>query len=187
MTIRLDAPAASSGPDGEGWNRLSLNAHIGAGHPQCALRPRSYQTLWESQDTRRARWGGYGACIRPDNSCIGCPILERSTELQSYTPSVLARIERRTAGEGPAAQPVDRVWLMNRPDRGWSETGHIWPWDDLARLEGWRVDSRLHRDEHSDGFWLHATRCLLTGGAYVYGVGDEPMPATPAEGGERRA
>lgn len=184
MTIRLEAPAyRPGGPDGQGWNRLNLNAHIGAERPQCALRPRSYPTLWMSQDTRRARWGGYGPCIRPERTtgdlCGGCPMLTERTELRSFTPSVLARIQRRVVGEGFVAQEHTQVWLMNRPDNGWGETGHIWPWDDLARLEGWRVDSRPYRDEHSDGFWLHATRRLMTGGAYIYGVGDEPMPTTP--------
>lgn len=180
MAIRLEAPQHDPrGPDGQGWNRLSLNAHMGSQGPQCALRPRSYPLLWESQDSRRARWGGYGACIRPDETrdpCGGCPVLAKRTELRSFTPAVLARIERRSVGEGFQAQAADRVWLMNRPDNGWAEHGVIWSWDDLARLQGWRVDSRRYRDEHGDGFWLHATHRLLTGATTIYGVGD-PIPS----------
>lgn len=174
MTIRLEAPQYKpGGPDGKGWNRLSLNAHMDEGRPQCALRPRSYPLLWESQDSRRSRWGGYGTCIRPEGSCVGCPVLERHTELRSFTPSVLVRIKWLYAGEGIGAQGYQQPWVMNRPDNGWGEYGYIWSWDDLARLQGWRVDSRPYRDEHSEGFWLHATRRSCSGGAYTYGFGDE--------------
>ncbi|MGW5456616.1 hypothetical protein [Nocardia sp. NPDC003979] len=46
MTIYLRPPEPNpGGPDGQGWNRLSLNAHTSVPAPQCALRPRTYAAL----------------------------------------------------------------------------------------------------------------------------------------------
>jgi len=51
MPIFLPAPAHQpTGPDGQGWNRLTVAAP--APSAQCALRPRTYAALAESQDTR---------------------------------------------------------------------------------------------------------------------------------------
>jgi hypothetical protein len=191
MPIRLDPPTyRPGGPDGNGWNRLSLNAHMGAGLTQCALRPRSYPLLWECQDTRRSQWGGYRHCIRPEQSCDGCPVLTRQPrELQSVTPVVLVRLKEHQGNRGIAGQSECTPWVMNRPDNGWGEHGEPWSWEDLARVPGWRV-GRQYRDVHSEGFWLHACRRKTAGGAYVYGVGDvvpEPLAAIPARhpGGTR--
>lgn len=158
MPIRLRPPAyRPGGPDGQGWNRLSLNAHIGSDErPQCALRPRTYPQLWESQDTRRARWGGWGACTRPDDStgdpCGGCLVLAREPrELASPDRRVLVRIREGTPV--PPFGRVDEPWVMGRPDGGWEAPGEPWSWEDLVRVRGWRI-GRRHVDEHSDGFWL---------------------------------
>ncbi|OEJ49738.1 hypothetical protein [Streptomyces agglomeratus] len=54
----LSPPAyGPSGPDGQSWNRLSLNAHFGVPH-QCGLLPTSYSALLESM-TGRQRWGSF--------------------------------------------------------------------------------------------------------------------------------
>jgi hypothetical protein len=142
MPIHLPAPAhRNGGPDGQGWNRMSLGTLAG---DECALRPRDYSHLVESQDTRRARYGGYGPCIS-DGKCDGCPILQAAPQrLSSLDDRVLVRVH-----------PVDgRPYLMSRPEDGWASLAKRWTWQDLARLDGWEI-GRRHRDEHSDGFWIH--------------------------------
>lgn len=142
MPIHLRAPEARhGGPDGQGWTRLAV-ASTWTPADQCALRPRNYATLWESQDTRRARWGLYGPCVR-DGACGSCPIAIGSPRTMSaLTDRVLVRIDDRGA-----------PWAMNRPEDGWASRAHRWTWDDLARLNGW-VLGEQHHDEHGDGFWL---------------------------------
>lgn len=149
MPIFLTAPAHQpGGPDGQGWNRLSAAVH--GPSAQCALRPRSHAALIESQDTRRARWGGFGPCAR-DGHCEGCPIANAAPrKLASFMPDVLVRILRRPDGR-------TELHLMNRPDQGWDSSSQVWTWDELARLQGWRI-GHAHRDEHGEGFWLHTTR-----------------------------
>jgi len=142
MPIHLPVPAhRNGGPDGQGWNRVSLGTLAG---DECALRPRDYTHLRESQDTRRARYGGYGPCIGSGH-CEQCPILQTPPRhLDSLDDRVLVRIH-----------PVDgRPYLMNRPEDGWASLAKRWTWQDLARLDGWEI-GRQHSDEHSDGFWLN--------------------------------
>jgi hypothetical protein len=140
MPIHLKAPAyRPGGPDGQGWNRISLGSLAG---DQCALRPRDYSHLRESQDTRRASYGGYGPCIS-DGDCTNCPILQAAPRhLNSLDDRVLVRTHR----DG-------HVYLMNRPEDGWASLALRWTWQDIARLEGWTI-GRAYRDEYSDGFWL---------------------------------
>lgn len=141
MPIHLPAPAhRPSGPDGQGWNRISLGSLAG---DQCALRPRNYSHLRESQDTRRAGYGGYGPCIAA-GKCETCPIFQAAPrELQSLDDRVLVRIH-----------PHDgHLYLMNRPEDGWASLALRWTWQDVARLDGWEI-GRRYSDEHGDGFWL---------------------------------
>jgi hypothetical protein len=141
MPIYLPAPShRNGGPDGQGWNRIALGSLAG---DQCALRPRDYSHLVESQDTRRAGYGGYGPCIA-DGKCETCPIFQAAPlDLQSLDNRILVRVH-----------PHDgRLYLMNRPEDGWASLGLRWTWQDLARLNGWEI-GRRYRDEHSDGFWL---------------------------------
>lgn len=143
MPIYLEAPApALGGPDGRGWTRMSIGSMGGLVGDQCALRPRDYSHLRESQDTRRARYGGYGPCIAA-GKCETCPIFQAAPkELRSLDDQVLVRIHR----DG-------RPYLMNRPEDGWASLALRWTWQDLARLDGWSI-GRRYSDEHSDGFWL---------------------------------
>ncbi|MCX5138350.1 hypothetical protein [Streptomyces sp. NBC_00338] len=143
MPIHLKVPAhRNGGPDGQGWNRMSLGSLAG---DQCALRPRDYSHLRESQDTRRARYGGYGPCVSEGN-CAECPILQASPRhLDSLDSRVLVRIH----ADG-------YLYLMNRPDDGWASSAKRWTWQDVARLDGWEI-GRRHCDAHSDGFWLERT------------------------------
>ncbi|MYY79814.1 MULTISPECIES: hypothetical protein [unclassified Streptomyces] len=146
MPIHLPAPEpVLGGPDGKGWTRLSIASMGGLAGDECALRPRDYSHLIEAQDTRRARYGGYGPCIG-DGNCHSCPIANAAPKtLRAFDDRVLARI-------GRDGQP----YLMNRPEDGWASLAQRWTWADLARIEGWTFGPR-HRDEHSDGFWLE--RC----------------------------
>lgn len=141
MPIYLQAPAhRNGGPDGQGWNRMSLGSLAG---DECALRPRDYSHLLESQDTRRSGYGGYGPCVT-EGRCEACPIfLAAPKHLESLDDRVLVRVDPRDG----------RPHLMNRPDDGWASMSMRWTWQDLARLEGWMV-GRRHDDEHGTGFWL---------------------------------
>lgn len=148
MTIHLKAPDGHrAGPDGRGWNRLSLNAHIGTPMDQCALQPTSYAHLLESQDTRRARWGNFGRCHN-GGDCGNCPILKAAPKtLRALDDRVLVRIH-----------PHDgHLYLMNRPEDGWASGALRWTWAEVARVEGWGIGGR-HRDAHGDGFWLIRVR-----------------------------
>lgn len=144
MPIYLPAPAhRNGGPDGQGWNRVSLASMGGLAGDQCALRPRDYSHLRESQDTRRARYGGYGPCV-VGGSCQACPIFrEAPRTLAALGDRVLVRTH---PGDGS-------LYLMSRPEDGWASLAKRWTWQDLARLDGWTV-GRRHRDERGDGFWL---------------------------------
>lgn len=156
MPIHLRAPQyRPGGPDGRGWNRLSLNAHIGTPADQCALQPRDYPTLYESR-TGRARWGGFGPCTS-GGACATCPIYAAPpATLHAFTDRVLVRLRKRPAPDGLVVQaPPDEPHIMNRPEDGWGSRSNVWTWDALARLAGWQI-GRRHRDEHSDGFWLVA-------------------------------
>jgi hypothetical protein len=144
MPIYLKAPEpALGGPDGRGWTRLSIGSMGALVDDECALRPRDYTHLREAQDTRRARYGGYGPCIG-SGDCEQCPILQSAPRhLDSFDDRVLVRVH-----------PSDgRPYLMNRPEDGWASLALRWTWQDLARLDGWEI-GRSHRDEHGGGFWL---------------------------------
>ncbi|GHE32147.1 hypothetical protein GCM10017673_38690 [Streptosporangium violaceochromogenes] len=151
MPIYLRAPEPEpGGPDGRGWNRLTLNAHMGAPRGRCALRPRSYAALFESQDTRRARWGGGFADCTGGGRCGSCPVfedLEAGKPLRAFTDRVLVRVGPRDG----------LPYLMNHPDRGWDSSARRWSWEDLARICGWELDGR-QVDEHGEAFWLRSTK-----------------------------
>lgn len=146
MPILLEPPAhRPGGPDGRGWSRLSLNAHMGTGGPQCALRPRSYPDLWiASRDTRHAQWGGHGPCTG-GGDCSRCPVLagRDRRELDAPGDEVLVRLTDSDVA-GWTGAPAQQVWI----------DGERWSWDQLAALRGWRV-GRAVTDEQGHGFWLH--------------------------------
>ncbi|RZU46565.1 hypothetical protein EV385_6639 [Krasilnikovia cinnamomea] len=153
MPIHLPAPAhRPGGPDGRGWNRLSLNAHIGADRGQCALRPLSYPTLVESQDTRRARWGGYGPCVATGD-CRACPVPTAAPRrLDAPGDRVLVRLRPgRLYGSGLGAQVTpEQPVVMADAGQGWQAAGEPWSWHQLARVAGWRV-GRPHRASTAPG------------------------------------
>ncbi|MEW2568356.1 hypothetical protein [Streptomyces sp. NPDC047070] len=139
MPVHLPAPRIQpGGPDRNGWNRLSV-ASCWTPSAQCALRPTDWPTLFESHDTRRARWGGFGACVK-DGDCGACPIWEQRIQGDRFTldPEVIA----------------DEVLVLVDEDGGVrvpTGKGYFRPvaWGDLARIEGWELGRR-----HPQGFWL---------------------------------
>ncbi|WP_410646263.1 hypothetical protein [Amycolatopsis sp. cmx-4-54] len=160
MPLYLPAPeSAPRGPDGRGWNRLTLGAHYGRPPAQCALRPRTYPTLHETlRTTELATFGYHGRCVRhtspqyPD--CRTCPVFTAApTTLDSPHNRVLVRIEHRTVGFGLATLTLDIPYVVAEPDQGWDSPRDQWSWDALARITGWRP-GREHHDHHSPGFWL---------------------------------
>lgn len=162
MSICLRAPKyKAGGPDGKGWNRLSLNAHMGMPLDQCALRPRSYPMLAEAwRDTRLARWGNYGRCTN-GGDCNSCPLLTSPPRrsLNAFGDSVLVRVKLTRVGEMFTAEVVTEPWVMNRPEGGWGSYGKPWTWEELMNIKGWRI-GRPYRDEHSDGFWLERVEAV---------------------------
>ncbi|CAM5479778.1 MULTISPECIES: hypothetical protein [Streptomyces] len=160
MPIYLPEPQApAGGPDGKGWNRLSLNAHGGTG-AQCALRPRRWAALLEAYDTRRARWGGHGSCIR-NGACGDCPVRaalrKQPTVVEVNAPRVLVRVEPLYS-DGPGFTGPDgwRLWVTTGPDERDYRNRRPWSWDEAARVPGWDL-GRFYVDEHGEGFWLERT------------------------------
>ena len=158
MPIRLEAPTSRpGGPDGKGWNRLSINAHMGTPADQCSLQPRGYTHLWESTNRpRSAQWGNYGRCTQQGGDCTTCPVLTGKPRLLSaFGDKVLVRIlEKPILRDREVLGYREEPWAMNKPEDGWASFGYPWTWHELARLPGWTV-GRAYRDEHSEGFWLH--------------------------------
>ncbi|MFI1703006.1 hypothetical protein [Streptomyces griseoruber] len=172
MPIHLRAPEApAGGPDGKGWNRLSLNSH-GGFLAQCALRPRRWGALLESQDTRRARWGGFGVCTNRGN-CEDCPlrkaINEQPTTVEVNAPRVLVRIEEIHAGEDAifnAGPDGWRLWVTTGPDDRDYRSRLPWVWEEAARVHGWEL-GRPCVDEEGEGFWLERTTCVPAWGCDI--------------------
>lgn len=170
MPIYLRAPEApANGPDGKGWNRLSLNAH-GGFLPQCALRPRRWGALLESMDTRRARWGGFGPCVNRGR-CDDCPVRSalhgQCTVVPVNAPRVLVRVEpifteKRLFG-GPDGW---RLWITNGPDDQEYRNGQPWLWEDATRVRGWDLGPAYY-DEHGEGFWLERTPSVPAVGCVI--------------------
>jgi hypothetical protein len=160
VSIYLEPPAHDPrGPDGQGWNRLSLNAHMGRPAGRCALRPRTYPTLWESmRNTAHCRWewgSGYARCHR-QGRCGDCPVLAAAPRTyHAAAAQVLVRI--RELGEPSDLIPGgirSELWLMEHPKGDRETPGQRWSWDEIRRLDGWRI-GRAHRDARSAGFWIH--------------------------------
>jgi hypothetical protein len=146
MPIYLPAPPPYiGGGDGDGWNRLSLTGGSQMWSDECALQPRSYAALWEAQDTRRARYGGFGPCARRGD-CDTCPVLHTPPrQLRTTAPRVLVRIL-----DGPP-----RRLRPELPDTDPGDPSALWTWPEIARVPGWTL-GRRHFDEHGEAFWLIA-------------------------------
>ncbi|WP_405183585.1 hypothetical protein OG225_41935 (plasmid) [Nocardia sp. NBC_01377] len=160
MPLYLPAPEPDPrGPDGLGWNRLSLAAHYSTPPAQCALRPRRYPALYDTRrDTRLAQWGPYNRCIRPRRwgqltgpDCRSCPILTASpTTLDTDADRVLVHVTTRTIGQLWATESIDTPHLDHDPATGRHTHSTAWAWEELVRLHGWAIG----RADHRVGFWL---------------------------------
>lgn len=171
MPIYLPRPPHDPrGPDGKGWNRIGLyNADLSA--DECALRPRSYGALWESQDTRRATYGVYGPCTR-QGQCDGCPVLAAIVNgpapplRPAGVDRVLVRVKSRPAFPDALFDQcmIHTPHLMDDPEQGWHSASTPTTWDRLSHAlgHGWTL-GRRHVDDDSPGvgeaFWLHRALC----------------------------
>lgn len=141
MSVRLEPPTHEpTGPDGQGHNRLAVIGRTP--RTQCALRPMTEGAFWESRDTQRARWGNCAPCDGPSD-CNYCRRLRHGAPWLWATETVTIRIDEK-------GQP----WVMNRPDRGWAETGLLTSWEALAAIDG--ATFRCGQDAH--GRYILATR-----------------------------
>ncbi|MFB8406757.1 hypothetical protein [Streptomyces sp. NPDC055912] len=158
MPLFLEQPTyGPHGPDGQGWNRLSLNAHFDTRH-QCGLLPIGYTGLFESR-TGRQGWGGYDRCGKA-GACGACPVSALSGEqrpLEGWpagTPLLLGRVRPWALTPGalladPAGGRSD-VHLMTWQGE---DTGVKADWQSVRNDYGARI-SWTFRDAEGEAFWL---------------------------------
>lgn len=158
MPLRLDPPHhGPAGPDGKGWNRLSLNAHFNTPR-HCGLRPTNFTTLFEAR-TGRQHWGGYERCVS-SGPCTSCTIYRTSSghpQLPGWparTPLLLGRVRDwpRAPVPGFADPAAGRSSVHLHTWQG-SETGVRVEWPDLAAAAD-LVMTWKFRDQEGDAFWL---------------------------------
>lgn len=162
MPTYLEPPALPTrGPDGQGWNRISLG-YYGSPGAQCALRPRSYAALWEvTHRPACAQFGPYDPCVRHQTLqvnrpvCTDCPFYTRpSRRLDTDDDRVMVRIKAiAPSGFGLASQEERIPYVISDPSATWDTDAQRWSWTDLVHLGDWAV-GRRGADEHSEFFWL---------------------------------
>lgn len=141
MPIYLTPPAHNPvGPDGEGRNRLRVDALEPMA--RCALRPRQYSALREARDTRLAQWGGHLDVCDGRGDCRACPRLERRFELGAFGDRVMIRVDSQ-----------GRPFAMNHPEKGWGSWSLFLSWSDIGVMEGWDIGPQ-ERDDVSAFFWM---------------------------------
>ncbi|MEO3976680.1 hypothetical protein [Streptomyces sp. CAU 1734] len=175
MPVYLDNPHdyGSRGPDGEGWNRLSINAHFDA-PAHCGLRPVRFASLFEAR-TGRQRWGGFERCADPKLAlgpapaaspdtprvqCGSCPVHQNAHADPSLprwpgrTPLVLGRVRDwpRTPGMWIADPAAGRSSVHLHTWQG-QDTGIVVGWPDLAVATGIRMTWQFH-DQGGEAFWI---------------------------------
>lgn len=138
MPIYLEAPPFDPrGPDGQGRNRLRVDGIDPA--PRCALRPRSFPTLRESQNTLLAAWSGqFGRCTN-QGKCSTCSLVSRRFSLPEGDPKFVIRQD----ANGSLHYTTDLA-------AGWNAVLTPLDWDDLASLEDGWLFSRAKRDQHGE-------------------------------------
>lgn len=98
-------------------------ALLGTMLDECALRPTSEATFWDSHDTRKARYGNYGPCTNAGR-CESCERYRKTTPWQWGGDELVVRVDN----DG-------HPWIMNRPDDGWGEFGMRVTWEYLLHVE----------------------------------------------------
>ncbi|MFD3422625.1 hypothetical protein [Streptomyces decoyicus] len=158
MIFLPDPGYGPGGPDGQGWNRLSLNAHFDTRH-QCGLLPQNYVALWESMTGRQA-WGGFARCRRlAPGRCGDCRVQQLHLARDGFdwptgTPLLLARVRPlpRTPGSMffDLAAGLSELELMS-----WvgEPTGVEADWRTVRNSAGLRLGRRFW-DEDGEAFWL---------------------------------
>ncbi|MFE1478563.1 hypothetical protein ACFW6N_32525 [Streptomyces cyaneofuscatus] len=157
MPLFLEQPSyGPRGPDGQGWNRLSLNAHFDTRH-QCGLMPTTYAALYESTRGLQS-WGPYERCSSSGH-CSACPVqrlhLERDgVDWPAGSPLLLARVRPLPLSPGlmfadPAA---GRSTLHLRTWRG-EDVDVEADWRTVRNSPGLRL-GRAFWDEEGHAFWL---------------------------------
>ncbi|MFB6881264.1 hypothetical protein ACFCY8_10560 [Streptomyces noursei] len=146
------------GPDGQGWNRLSLNAHFDTRH-QCGLLPQNYAALSESM-TGRQHWGGFDRCphLAPGH-CGDCHVHKLHLEQDGInwpqnTPLLLARV--RPLPPTPGSMFVNvTAGLSELEVFSWlgEPTGIEADWRTIRNTAGLRLGRRFW-DEDGEAFWL---------------------------------
>ncbi|MFI8932602.1 hypothetical protein ACIG3E_33680 [Streptomyces sp. NPDC053474] len=146
------------GPDGRGWNRLSLNAHFDS-RPQCGLLPQNYAALFESMTGRQA-WGGFDRCLStPRGGCGDCRVQQLHLKHDGVvwpegTPLLLARTRPlpaaadstfATAAAGLSALELFS-WLGERQDVAAD-------WRTVRNTPGLQLGRRF-QDRQGEAFWL---------------------------------
>ncbi|MGW2612915.1 hypothetical protein ACWC4A_53015 [Streptomyces mirabilis] len=160
MPTFLEQPSyGPRGPDGQGWNRLSLNAHFDARH-QCGWQPTHFATLFEAT-TGHQRWGDFDRCfVSHPGSCTTCPVQVRRLAYQggidwpAGMPLLLARVRPLPPTPGAFfADPASgrsslelSAWRGGPPvlEAGWVE---------VLNTRGRRM-SWCWQDEQGEAFWL---------------------------------
>ena len=139
MPIYLQPPGHDPrGVDGKGHNRLALLGTMG---DECALRPTTEATFWDSHDTRKARYGNYGPCTASGN-CNSCKRFKKTHRWEFGEDCVFVRIDEN-------GDP----WIMNKQKDGWGEYGITTSWEWLLRLE-----AEFQRGEDQHGRYIKASK-----------------------------
>ena len=159
MPIFLEQPRHDpKGPDGQGWNRLSLNMHGGLWN-ECGLMPTSHPTLFEAM-TGRQRWGnGFGPCTRR-GACGECPVQQRrlahegGVDWPEGVPLLLARVRPWPVPKGTLFGGLT-AGRSNLELSAWNAGLPVLEtdWMELLNTRGQRI-SWWWTDQEGEEFWI---------------------------------
>ncbi|MFH0246184.1 hypothetical protein ACGRHY_28050 [Streptomyces sp. HK10] len=159
MPVFLAQPSyGPGGPDGQGWNRLSLCAHFDERH-QCGLLPTTYATLYESM-TGRQGWGDFERCPKlAPGHCPACPVQRGHLEHQgiawpSGTPLLLVRVcPLPPTPEAMFADPMAGRSMLHLHSWQGDAVDVEADWQTVRNTPGIRL-GRAFWDRQGQAFWL---------------------------------
>lgn len=140
--ITVPHPRMPRGPDGRGWNRLSINPM--APVERCSLKPVTRQA---ALDTARgmAQFGNkfaYDHCER-DGDCTSCAHATRYRD--DWNPGWIIREDDN-----------GHVWLLGNQEKGWAAFGYCYASWQVLMNKTWLP--KLVRQKDETGFyWIEAT------------------------------